>query len=163
LLLRGNTEARPGQPVVLRLNERHLCPCNLQVMVGENLVNEPQALDGLAEEIARTWHPNGRSRIEVTLKGELGEFLAKEGVEKLLRFLAEHEVPDVEVVKVQSGSVKLTLTVPEDQAEQFFRLANAGALDQFGLLGLKYVPQEHEALVTIPGLDLEGYHGYLVQ
>jgi tetratricopeptide (TPR) repeat protein len=162
LLDRTNPVGRHGEPVILRLNEKLLCPCRLQVMVDGEQVSEPKELDRLAEGIERTCLREGRSGIEIILKGKLGEFLAKDGVEKLLRFLAENEVPDVEVVRVESGSIKLTLSLPEDQAERLFWLADSGALDRFGLLDLNYLPLEHEVAATIPGFD-EGYHSYLVQ
>src|SRR5262249_18400254 len=144
-------------------NEKLLCPCRLQVMVGGDQVNEPQELDRLAEGIERTCFREGRSGIEITLKGVLNVFLAEDGLEKLRRFLAEHGGPDVEVVRGESGSIKLTLSLTEDQAERLSWLADSGALDRFGLLGFKYVPLEQEVPATIPGFDLEGYHSYLVQ
>jgi predicted Zn-dependent protease len=162
LLHRINTETRPGEPVILRLKEDHLCPCCLQVMVGCDQVNQPQELDKLAEGIERTWLPPGRREFEITLKGVLEAFLAEEGLEKLRRFLAEHGVLDVEIIGVESGSIKLTLSLPVDQAELLRRLAASGALARFGLLGIRYVPLEHEVPATTPGFDLEDCHNYLL-
>jgi serine/threonine protein kinase len=164
LLSCSNTATRPGEDIILRLNEKRLCPCRLQVEVGSDQVNEPQALDNLAELIDRTCRPKGsRSGFRITLKGDLDKFLQKHGPEKLRIFLAELGVRDVQVIRVESGSVKLTLSLPEDQAERLFWLADSGALDRFGLLGFQYVLLEHEVAATIPGFDLEGCHSYLVQ
>jgi tRNA A-37 threonylcarbamoyl transferase component Bud32 len=172
LLRRTNPTARHGERVILRLDEKLLCPCRLQVEVGSNQLNEPQALDNLAEKIERTYRlpnhiptsgsPSGRSAVQITLEGDFLEFLKKGGKEKFLKFLAKEGVTKVRVIRVESGSIKLTLSLPEDQAERLFWLADSGALDQFGLLGFDYVPLEHEVPATIPGLVLERYLSYLV-
>jgi RNA polymerase sigma-70 factor (ECF subfamily) len=164
-LLLWSPAACPGQPVILRLNERQLCPCRLQVTLGGDQVNEPGALDRLAESIKRQkpWEsPSGRTGMQIKLSPDLADFLTKGGLEELLRFLAAHGV-DPEVLRVESGCVKLTLSLPEDQAKRLSRLAYSGMLDQFGLLGINYVPLEHEAPATVSGSDLEGFHSYLVQ
>jgi serine/threonine protein kinase len=127
------------------------------VEVGSSQVTEPQALDSLAENIERAYRRRG---IEIILRGELQGFLAKHGVEELLKVFEQLGVKNVRIIRVESGSIKLTLSLPEDQAERLSQLADSGALEKFGLLGCKYVPLEHEA--TVPGSDLEGYHSYLV-
>jgi serine/threonine protein kinase len=160
LLLWSNASVRPGEPVCARLDEKRLCPCCLQVEVASNQVTEPQALDSLAEKIERTCRPKG---IEIILRGDLQEFVARHGVEELLKVFEKSGVKDVQIIRVESGSIKLTLSLPEDQAERLFRLADSGALDRFGLLGFHYVPLEHEVPAAIPGFALEGYHSYLVQ
>jgi tetratricopeptide (TPR) repeat protein len=160
LLIRGNTEARPGEPVILRLNEKQLCPCHLQVKVDKNQVTEPQALESLAEEIERSCRRKG---IEIIIRGDLADFVAKGGVGELLQVFEEHRVRDVHIIRVESGSIKLTLSIPEDQVERLFWLADSGALDRFGLLDFNYVPLEHEVPAKIPGVDLEAYHSYLLQ
>jgi RNA polymerase sigma factor (sigma-70 family) len=119
-------------------------------MRGSEQVSEPQALDRLAEEIERTWHPpkgspptpgspSGRIGTEIILDRILDQFLAEHGVEKLLEVLANHGVTDVRVIRVESGSIKLTLSLPEDQGERLFWLADSGVLDQFGFLDVSYV------------------------
>jgi serine/threonine protein kinase len=165
LLHRRNPEARPGEPVILFLKQQQLCPCRLQVMVGADFVKEPQGLDRLAEEIERTcprprrWRPEGRIRIDLKVEGELGDFVKNGGLEKLLKFLEENGVNDPEINNMGSGCVKLTLTLPEDQAERLCWLADSGALDQFGLLDFDYVPIEPEVPAAIP----EGYRTYLLE
>jgi hypothetical protein len=159
LLRWSNPSQRPGEPVSLRLNQKRLCPCRLQVKVGNDQVNEPQALDILADKIERTWRPNGRTPtpespsgrtgFEIRIQGNLPEFLATGGEEKLLKLLKEHGVRDVQIIRRESGSIKLTLSLPEDQAERLFWLADSGALDRLGLLDFKYVPLAQEVPVTI--------------
>src|SRR5262249_17377046 len=137
-----------------------LCPCRLHVEVGSNEVNEPQALDKLAEAIERTCRPkgsiptpespSGRSGFEIILEGKVPHF-KEEDREKLLEELAKYGVTDVRLIRVESGSIKLTLSLPDDQAERLFWLADSGALDRFGLLSFNYVPLEHEVPATIPG------------
>src|SRR5262249_13364176 len=97
----------------------------------------------------------------ITLKGVLEVFLAEDGLKQLRRFLAQRGVTDVVIVRVESGSVKLTLSLPEDQAERLSWLADSGELDRFGLLGLKSMPLEHEVPATISCFDLEDYHKYM--
>jgi RNA polymerase sigma factor (TIGR02999 family) len=165
-----NPSLQHGVPVYARLDEEKLCPCYLRVEVGGNQVTNPQALDGLAENIealdsdsfaekvGRTCRRRG---IGIIFRGNLPQFLAQHGVGALLDLLEQNGVTDVQIIRVESGSIKLTLSLPEDQAERLSWLADSGALDRFGLVSCKYVPLEHEA--TVPGSDLEGYHSYLVQ
>jgi tetratricopeptide (TPR) repeat protein len=162
ILHRVNPAALNGQPVCIRLNEDHLCPCCIQVMVACNQVNEPQELEKLVEKIEQTWRPKGRMKIELKLEGDLPDFLKKGLLEKLLEYLEANGVTEPEINSIQSGCVKLTLNLPEDQAERLCWLADTGALDQFGLLDFNYVPLEHEVPATIPGVALGAYYGYLV-
>jgi serine/threonine protein kinase len=101
--------------------------------------------------------------VKIILQGNLGAFLEKNGVEALLKFLKEQEVKDVQIIRVESGSIELTLSLPVDEAERLFALADSGALDRFGFLDYQYVSLEHDVLATKPGFDFEGYHKYLLQ
>jgi DNA-directed RNA polymerase specialized sigma24 family protein len=172
----SNREARAGEPVILRLNEKRLCPCCLQVQVGSHKVTEPQALDKLAEKIEKTERryrrpsdsptpgsASGKTVWRLKFDGDVADWLLNGLVEKLLEFLKENGATDVEINGIESGCVKLTLSLPEDQAQRLCWLADTGALDRFGLLDYEYVPLEHEVPATIPGFEREGYHRYLVQ
>jgi tetratricopeptide (TPR) repeat protein len=159
-------------PIYAYLNKSFLRPCELQVELGGNELIDPQALDRLAQNIeAIDSHRYGqneaptpdRSAIQITFVGNVQDFIANGALQALQQVLEEHGLNDVRITGIESGSIKLTLSLPKDQAERLCELADSGALDRFGLIDFTYVPLEHEALATIPGFDLESYHSYLVQ
>jgi hypothetical protein len=57
----------------------------------------PEVLDELAELLEGTWRPKGRMKIELKLKGDVGDFVKNSGLAKLLGFLEENGVTDPEI------------------------------------------------------------------
>jgi tetratricopeptide (TPR) repeat protein len=166
-----NPSLQRGVPVYAYLNESFLRPCELQVELGGNELIDPQALDSLAQNIeaidSHRFGQNepptpGRRGIQLIFVGNVPDFIADGALQALQQFLEQHRLNDVRITGIKSGSIKLTLSLPEDQAERLCELADSGALDRFGLIDFTYVPLEHEVPATIPGVALEAYYGYLV-
>jgi diguanylate cyclase (GGDEF)-like protein len=149
LLKRRNPDLkREGVPVELWLDPRSLPPEQVEIVVAERRVEDAAEMEELAVAIGATCRPlKGRSATLLTLSlpGTIEEWTEAKR-DEVLRLLEPLGIKDVKILEVKPGSIRLTLSLPSDQAERLFWAVHSGELDSLGEVGCDYASVQDQAL-----------------
>jgi tetratricopeptide (TPR) repeat protein len=139
LIRRSNADLkRKGEPVRLCLDTHLLPPEFIEVLAGEQRLEDPEEIERLADAIEKSWQPRAR-RVVLTLQGDLKDWTPEKRqlFEELLQSLG---LQNWRIDKVEAGSIKLTLQLPIEEAERLFWAVHTGKLDEMGVVGFEYAP-----------------------
>jgi diguanylate cyclase (GGDEF)-like protein len=143
LIRRTNPDLKcEGQPVLLRLDVDALSPDRIEVMQGGRQLTNPEEIEQLAAAIDASCRPRhrGRSRVVLTIRGNLAEDWTPEFRRSLRRALEEAGIRDCDIVRAEEGSIRLTLELPAEEAELLFWAVHSGQLDEWGVIGFDHLP-----------------------
>jgi diguanylate cyclase (GGDEF)-like protein len=143
LIRRSNADLkREGEPVLLRLDVGALPPGRIEVVADGRRLANPEEIERLAGAIDASCRPRdrGRSRVVLTIRGNLAEDWTPERRRSLRRALEEAGIRNCDIVSAEEGSIRLTLELPAEEAERLFWAVHSGHLNELGVIGFKFVP-----------------------
>jgi serine/threonine-protein kinase len=142
LMLRSNADLkRRGEPVVLRLNHLAFPPRQIEVIACGMLIEDPKEIERLAGAVEALWKPkgSGRSGVILTLRGSIAEDWTMEKRRDLELALEQMGIKNCSILRVEKGSIKLTLKLSPEDAERLFWAVHSGALDELDVIDLEHV------------------------
>jgi hypothetical protein len=142
LMLRSNADLkRKREAVVLRLDHLAFPPRQIEVMVGGKPLEDPDEIERLARAVEASWKPKGSglSVVVLTLKGSVSGDWTPEKRREVERALDERGIKNCSIVRVEQGSIKLTLKLTPEDAERLFWAVHSGDLNELRAVDCDYV------------------------